>query len=90
MSFKQIRQERPSAAKLLSLISFFNPQGIPESTLQRYRKEAAGAASAKDEEEADSTFDEDLDTLQAYSLVSTTADNNAYKMHALMQFCTQV
>jgi tetratricopeptide (TPR) repeat protein len=90
MSFEQIRQERPSAAELLSLMSFFNPQGIPESTLRRYSKGAAGAASAEDEEEADSAFDEDLDTLQAYSLVSMTADNNACEMHALVQFCTRV
>jgi hypothetical protein len=31
--------------------------------LRRYRKGAAGAASAEDEEEADSAFDEDLDIL---------------------------
>jgi tetratricopeptide (TPR) repeat protein len=90
MSFEQIRQERPSAAELLSLMSFFNPQGIPESTLRRYSKGAAGAASAFDEEEADSAFDEDLDTLQAYSLVSVTGDNDVCEMHALVQFCTQV
>ncbi|KAI4941351.1 hypothetical protein J4E91_010796 [Alternaria rosae] len=33
--FEQIRQERRSAVELLSLMSFFNPQGIPESTLRR-------------------------------------------------------
>jgi tetratricopeptide (TPR) repeat protein len=90
MSFEQIRRERRSAAELLSLMSFFNPQGIPESTLRKYSKGATGAASAEDEEEADSAFDEDLDTLQAYSLVSMTADNDACEMHALVQFCTRV
>ena len=90
MSFEQIRHERRSAAELLSLMSFFNPQGMPESTLRRYSREAAGAADAEDREEADSAFDEDLDTLQAYSLVSTTADKDACEMHALVQFCTQV
>jgi tetratricopeptide (TPR) repeat protein len=90
ITFEHIRQERPSAAELLSLMSFFNPQGIPESTLRRYSKGAAEAASAEDEEEADSAFDEDLDTLQAYSLVSMTADNDACEMHALVQFCTRV
>jgi hypothetical protein len=34
ISFERIRQERPSAVDLLSLMSFFNPQGIPESLLQ--------------------------------------------------------
>lgn len=93
MSFEQIRHERRSAAELLSLMSFFNPQGIPESTLRRFSRDAAGAAGAEgkgDEEEADSAFNDDLDMLQAYSLVSLTADNDACEMHALVQFCTQV
>jgi tetratricopeptide (TPR) repeat protein len=89
ISFEQIRRERRSAAELLSLMSFFNPQGIPEATLRRYSKEAEGMADAEDEE-ADSAFNEDLDTLQAYSLVSIKADNDACKMHALVQFCTRV
>jgi tetratricopeptide (TPR) repeat protein len=90
MSFEQIRQERPSAGDLLSLMSFFNPQGIPESTLRKYSKGAAGAASAEDEEEADSAFNEDLDSLRAYSLVSTRATSDVCEMHALVQFCTRV
>lgn len=93
MSFEQIRHERRSAAELLSLMSFFNPQRIPESTLRRYSRDAAGAASAEDgedEEEANSAFDEDLDMLQVYSLVSMTAGNDACEMHALVQFCTRV
>ncbi|KAJ4312335.1 hypothetical protein N0V94_007489 [Neodidymelliopsis sp. IMI 364377] len=91
MSFEQILQERPSAAELLSLMSFFNPKGIPESALRRYSREAAGAANPEDEEEdADSRFDEDLDTLQAYSLVSITADNDACEMRPLVQCCTRV
>jgi len=93
MSFEQIKHERRSAAELLSLMSFFNPQGIPESTLRRFSRDAARAADAEgegDDEEADSAFNDDLDMLQAYSLVSMTADNDACEMHALVQFCTQV
>ncbi|KAF2844063.1 hypothetical protein T440DRAFT_60135 [Plenodomus tracheiphilus IPT5] len=90
MSFEQIQQERQSAAELLSLMSFFNPQGIPESTLRRYSRHAAGAAAAEDEEDAGERFNEDLDTLQAYSLVSITVDGDTCEMHALVQFCTQV
>ncbi|KAF2993772.1 hypothetical protein E8E13_002383 [Curvularia kusanoi] len=96
MSFEQIQQERRSAAELLSLMSFFNPQGIPESTLRRYNRDTTRAASAdneedeKDEDEADSDFDNDLDMLQAYSLVSVATSNNTCEMHALVQFCTQV
>ncbi|KAI4940870.1 hypothetical protein J4E91_011127 [Alternaria rosae] len=90
MSFEQIQQERRSAAELLSLMSFFNPQGIPESVLRRHSREAAREAGLEDNEDADSAFKEDLDTLRAYSLVSITADSDACEMHALVQFCTRV
>ncbi|KAF2826856.1 TPR-like protein [Ophiobolus disseminans] len=35
ISFEYVQQTRPSAADLLSLISFFDRQGIPEALLQR-------------------------------------------------------
>lgn len=50
----------------------------------------ASADNEEGEEDADSPFDEDLDMLQVYSPVSMTADNDAYEMHALVQFCTRV
>ena len=40
ISFDHIRQTRPSAADLLSLMSFFDRQGIPESLLRRRQKTA--------------------------------------------------
>jgi tetratricopeptide (TPR) repeat protein len=85
ISFEHILEQRRSAADLLSLMSFFNPQGIPEWILKRYSK---SVAKTGDEDKADSAFDEDLDTLQAYSLVTATAD--VCKMHALTQFCIRV
>jgi tetratricopeptide (TPR) repeat protein len=90
MSFEQIRHERRSAAELLSLMSFFKPQGIPESVLRRHSREAARGVGLEDNKDADSAFDEDLATLQAYSLVSMTADSDTCEMHALVQFCTRV
>jgi hypothetical protein len=77
MSFEQIRRERPSAADLLSLMSFFNPQGIPEGVLRRHDK-------VKD------SFNEDFNTLHAYTLFTIAEDNQTCEMHALVQFCTQV
>jgi tetratricopeptide (TPR) repeat protein len=85
MSFEQIQRERRSAAELLSLMSFFNPQGIPESVLRTARRVGLG-----ENKDVDSLFREDLDTLQAYSLVSMTADSDTCEMHALVQFCTRV
>jgi hypothetical protein len=87
MSFEHIRDERRSAADLLSLMSFFNPQGIPESVLRSYSRSAAKSSYEGD---AESEFDEDLDTLRAYSLVTATANNDMCEMHALVQFCTRV
>jgi hypothetical protein len=63
------------AAKLLSLISFFNLQGILELTLQRYSRDTVEGANAEDREgkqdiedredreEANSAFNKDLDML---------------------------
>ena len=90
ISFEQIQRERRSAAELLSLMSFFNPQGIPESTLRTYSRGKAGGAELEDNDEADSAFEEDLDILQAYSLVSITANSGACEMHALVQLCTRI
>ncbi|KAF1816157.1 hypothetical protein P152DRAFT_470200 [Eremomyces bilateralis CBS 781.70] len=68
-------------------MSFFNPQGIPESILQRRRR---NRAELNGEGEADAAFEEDFDTLRAYSLIAATAELDMYEMHALVQFCTQV
>lgn len=97
MSFERIRQERPSAADLLSLMSFFNPQGIPEKTLRRHNRTVARVSALYDNGGDCRTFDEDLNTLYAYSLITTTtttttapADTKMWEMHALVQFCTRV
>lgn len=87
MLFERICEQRRSAADLLSLMSFFNPQGIPEWILRRHSK---SVAKTGDKNEADSAFDEDFDTLQAYSLITVTADSDVCEMHALVQFCTRV
>ncbi|KAF2174719.1 TPR-like protein [Zopfia rhizophila CBS 207.26] len=86
MSFERIHEQRRSAADLLSLMSFFNPQGIPEWILRRHSR---SVAKTGDEDEADNVFDEDLDTLQAYSLITATANRDVCEMHALVQFCTR-
>ncbi|KAK2469400.1 hypothetical protein H9L39_19117 [Fusarium oxysporum f. sp. albedinis] len=87
VTFEQIRRERPSAAKLLSFMSFFNPQGIPEFMLHDYVTDLTDHAN-RDTVSAD--FEDDLDILRGYSLVSVTATGDTYEMHALVQFCTRV
>jgi tetratricopeptide (TPR) repeat protein len=83
LSFERIRQERRSAANLLSLMSFFNPQAIPEWVL-RENPTYANNGDAEDD------FDDNLHTLLEYSLVSVTADGKLLSLHPLVQFCTRV
>jgi tetratricopeptide (TPR) repeat protein len=82
ISFEHIRQEMPAAARLLSLMSFFDRQGIPESLLRdRY-------AADQDKEHAD--FDDDIYTLTSYSLVEiSSADGSEFEMHRLVQYSTK-
>ncbi|KAI7766379.1 hypothetical protein LZL87_013153 [Fusarium oxysporum] len=87
VTFEQIRCERPSAAKLLSFMSLFNPQGIPAFILHDYDIDLTDQAD-RDAESPD--FEDDLDILRGYSLVSVTATGDTCEMHALVQFCTRV
>jgi tetratricopeptide (TPR) repeat protein len=97
ISFERIRQDRRSAAELLSIMSYFNPQGIPERTLQGYNTLSAEIDAPGNKGEAECTFNEDLDTLHAYSLIMPTktkvtgsVDVETWEMHPLVQFCTQL
>ena len=92
MSFEVIREERRSTADLLSLMSFFNPQGIPESVLRSHSANATAGADSDDNDNNDknSEFNDDLDTLRAYSLVTMIAESDVCKMHQLVRFCTRV
>ena len=77
ISFNHIREDRPSAAELLSFMSFFNPQGIPESLLRHYSN-------------YESEFEDDLDLLRNYLLVTTNEIGDVFEMHRLVQFATRV
>jgi hypothetical protein len=95
MSFKQICKERPLAADLLSLISFFNLQGILELVLRVYTTSANARANSSirsnddDDNDDSSSFNGDLNILLAYLLVRVIADSNVCEMHELVQFCTR-
>jgi tetratricopeptide (TPR) repeat protein len=80
ISFEHIRRERPSATRLLSLMSLFDRQGIPESLLGgRYQEDS----------DASSDFEDDLNTLTSFSLVATDVDGHQFEMHRLVQFSTR-
>lgn len=101
MSFERVRSARPSAADLLSLMSHFHPQGIPEWVLRRWSwalsNDEIDATSDNDSDDTESSsdseggieFDDDIEMLQDFSLVARTLDN-MFEMHALIQFCTRL
>lgn len=93
VTFEQIRQERPSAANLLSLMSQFQAQNIPETMLHSYNKGTPGNASTDTKHESHEdrdcgNFEDDMDMLRGYSLVALVTDGFC-EMHSLVQFCTQ-
>ncbi|KXJ84796.1 P-loop containing nucleoside triphosphate hydrolase protein, partial [Microdochium bolleyi] len=103
ITFDQIQKERRPAADLLSLMSHFDPQGIPEWVLRNYyqrrcriRKHYDDGKENDDEGEDDHDddndddgLDDDLQTLRDYSLVAVTVQQGIYEMHALVQFCAR-
>ncbi|KAJ5547806.1 hypothetical protein N7513_005040 [Penicillium frequentans] len=99
ISFDYIKRKQPSAADLLSLMSFFDRQGIHESHLRRQKSQENNGKShlerheegpSEDEEtssesEADDYLNEDLTTLSHYSLITVGKDNSIFTMHRLVQ-----
>ncbi|KAI7227081.1 hypothetical protein KC330_g8557 [Hortaea werneckii] len=74
ISFKHIHDERPSAADLLSLMSMYNHQGIPEYLLRAER-----SVTNKD-------FEEDILILEDFLFVTSTISSNiSFEMHRLVQ-----
>ncbi|KAF1950535.1 hypothetical protein CC80DRAFT_228667, partial [Byssothecium circinans] len=101
LTFECVRKERRSAADLLSLMCFFNPQAIPEFALRSYdrgmqkrirrvKRVFSVPQYLKDRHRSDGkkAFHDDVAVLQAYSLVSATAEKEVLKMHPLVQHCT--
>jgi tetratricopeptide (TPR) repeat protein len=77
ISFDHIRSTRQSAAGLLSLMSFFDRQGIQEALLRRQ----SGTA--------DDGFEEDVLALRDYSFITVTRDASTFEMHSLVQLATR-
>ena len=104
ISFDHIQQIRPSAADLLSLMSFFDRQGIPEALLQDQTKPRISRGNLKEQDgdytsddNEDSTtgssinngFERDIIALRDYSLISIGTDKTTFEMHGLVQLATQ-
>jgi hypothetical protein len=106
ISFEYIWQTRPSAADLLSLMSFFDRQGISE-TLIRSRMEHReiptsqceydGIDSDSVEEDdtsqssgSDDAFEADIRTLRNFCLLTVDNEGTSFQMHALVQLATHM
>ncbi|KAJ5820469.1 Tetratricopeptide-like helical [Penicillium riverlandense] len=105
ISFDCIRQESPSAADLLSLMSFFDRQGIPDSLLREnedMRQKLSGVPASNvdpmmdDNNEDESTsvsvvdkFEDDILVLRDYSFISISADGVNFELHRLVQLAMQ-
>jgi tetratricopeptide (TPR) repeat protein len=84
ISFDHIRSTRQSAAGLLSLMSFFDRQGIQEALLRRQ------SSTASDDELNDDEFEHDVLALRDYSFITVTRDAKTFEMHSLVQLATRM
>jgi hypothetical protein len=102
ISFDYIHQARPSAADLLSLMSFFDRQGIPEALVRSIdivqNHENLGGANVDDEDNNEDSssesikndgFEDDISILRNYSFISANADTTTLEMHRLVQLATR-
>jgi len=102
ISFDHINQTRPSAADLLSLMSFFDRQGIPEDLVRGQnnigdeRLETGDKCGEEDndtdcaaESSINDQFEEDIMTLRNYSFINVTEDTTIFEMHSLVQLATR-
>ncbi|KAJ5737258.1 uncharacterized protein N7483_002383 [Penicillium malachiteum] len=97
LSFDYIRQTKPSAAGLLSLMSFFDRQGIPESLI-RHRPKAAYISDPElsddpsdgeiSEYGADLEFEDNIRMLRNYSFISISKNGTSFRMSRLVQLST--
>lgn len=75
LSFNQLRGTSPGSADLLSLMSYFNRQAIPQCLVQRDGDEAS--------------FEEDINPLISFSLIRAEVGEDTFEMHRLVQVATQ-
>ncbi|KXG45118.1 uncharacterized protein PGRI_096050 [Penicillium griseofulvum] len=83
-SLDQILAVRPSAADLLSVMSFFDPESIPALLLRQVSTMWRGRNSSSGDH-----FEEDAQFLLGYSLISVTQDPKFYRMRSLVQLATR-
>ncbi|KAJ5738012.1 hypothetical protein N7493_001167 [Penicillium malachiteum] len=94
ISFEQIRESNASAASLLSLMSFFDRQGVSERLLRGAPESITIHSSeyyedSMSETDADQDFEDDITILRDYSLISVTENGMFFTLHRLVQLSVQ-
>ncbi|KAH0538559.1 hypothetical protein FGG08_004847 [Glutinoglossum americanum] len=77
ISFNRIKRQDPRAADLISLMSFFDPQRIPESLLRQRADEST------------TKFKSAIGILKAFSFVIVSSDNKTLNVHRLVHLSTR-
>lgn len=104
ISFEKIEKRKPSASRLLSLMSLFDRQGIPVSLLKLNYKNWStvsplptdGAFQGFGDDvmsDLEQDFDEDIMMLHGYSLLTFNAcvdELEMHEMHRLVQYATKM
>ncbi|KAK9846161.1 hypothetical protein MYU51_002992, partial [Penicillium brevicompactum] len=100
ISFDHIRQTKPSAAGLLSLMSFFDRQGIAENLLRVHlENNHISSSDLLDDSSDDGTrsksdkpddFEDDITTLRNFSFISVSNNSVFFTMHRLVQMTIRI
>lgn len=101
ISFDHIRRIRPSAADLLSRMSFFDRQGIAENLLRvphtinndlpRSEESVSGNSDSDTPKfDSDHSFEDDITILRDFSFIFLREDSTAFGMHRLVQLTVRV
>src|SRR5436190_23859919 len=72
LSYDQIRKQNPRAAELLSIISVFDRQSVPEFILRKKNDSVVNFWMA-------------LRTLKAFALITANVEGKSFEMHRLVQ-----
>ncbi|KAK4233565.1 kinesin light chain [Achaetomium macrosporum] len=96
ISFDHIRSKQPSAADLLSLMSFFDRQGIPGWVLNPSDDGSSATDGDADDGTDDDTddgvddgFEDDVAMLRNYCLIVADEAQDEFEMHGLVQLSTR-
>jgi hypothetical protein len=89
VSFKQIKEQCPHANDLLSLISFFDRQGIPKMFLSYHSEQKHGQEDRQQEQEDQAKeqlqLEKALGIIKAFSFVSESKADGNLNVHRLIQ-----